>query len=164
MFRKQLDISQIIQIPSSIQEISLKRTIKCGGLINCIPAELFFDFNTASVRQRTTKSWSTNASDKFGDILKSCLAIEFTKIHSHCIGFSMNEHYFGHLMIQLANGMWHNAVKALINLKEALLPDNDDIQWVYILNECDSICQKIWENAIVGESEDVGETDDTNLN
>lgn len=168
--------SQIIVIPSSFQGMASKYKIHLGGLINCVPAEQYFDITTGSVETKISKSWSTTASEKLGEILKSSLALKFKDIHTH---YPMQKpHYFGRLMIQLGNGSCHNATKCLLNLRCAIVSHD---HWDDILKKHDSYHQEIWRtkdgtplsyvttvipikcNAIVEEADDVGTALDCRL-
>lgn len=131
--------SQIIVIPSSFQGMAIKYKVHLGGIINLVPGALDFDFSTGNVETKMSKSWSTTASEELGEVLKTSLALEFKDIHLH---YPMQKpHFFGRLMIQLANGTWHNAIKCLINLRCAIVSHDN---WDDILKKHDSYHQEIW--------------------
>lgn len=167
---------QIIVIPLSFQGMTIKYKVHLGGLIHVVPADQFFDISTGSVETKISKSWSTTASEKLGEILKLSLALEFKDIHTH---YPMQRpHFFGRLMIQLENGTCHNATKCLLNLRCAIVSHE---HWDDILKKHDSCHQEIWRtkdgtplsyvttvipikcNAIVEEADDVGKALDCRL-
>lgn len=161
--------SEIIELPSSIQEMRINRKIHCGGMLNCMPAvQSSFDLTTGDVRKIETSGWSTHTTNKFGEILKSFVAFKFLKVYSPFVCSTTNEeHQFGQLMVQVKNGTWHNAKTALFTLQGVEVPEDYDLQFEYIFKEFESIRCEIWRNMENNEfdqdSEDSEDSDDSIL-
>lgn len=133
--------SHVIKLPPKYTTMNVRcPRIHIGGLMNCIPAEGTYDFQTDNMIAKETSAWSKKAIE-IGQTAIGC-AIQMKFECSKEFTLMNRVHRFGHLACQKPDGTWTDLTKCLSNAFVTKITTDDCFQTN--VHQMESIRQAEW--------------------
>lgn len=131
----------VIKLPPAYVKMNMKcPRIQIGGMIDCVPADGVYNYETDHFDLNVTSNWSKKANDIVQKAINCAVQLKFDGIQE----FKLMDrvHHFGQLKCQKTDGSWTDLKKCLSNALVAKITTDTD--WYKIACQMESIRQPEW--------------------
>lgn len=103
-----------------------------GGLINCIPAQSRYDFDTDSLRLVEETNWCQEALDIARKVIDRATQLKFDFNGGSTKTAMKQKHVFGHLKAEKADGSWMDLANCLV---KASVAKRTTVMWNSVIHQ-----------------------------
>lgn len=128
-----------MKMTPEISKFSHVKRIHLGGIINCVPSELKYDFEKNAKIMHKKSNWSSESLEIAQKFISTAVELEFEVVSE--TSFMNNKYEFGHLKARMLDGTLFDLANRLSTASVAEII-TDNCYWNIL--RLDTIYQEIW--------------------